>query len=51
MDPKVNEIFLKWFQDKYGSVKDFEITCGKRHEFLGMVLDFSERVVCHVLQE
>ena len=51
IDPKVNDEFGKWAQSKYGEVKEFEITRCKKHAFLGMVLDFSDAGVCHVLQE
>ena len=36
--------------EKYGAIKDVEITRGKKHTFLGMELDFSEPGVCHVKQ-
>ena len=39
--PKVNDEFAKWAQGNYGDVKDVEITRGKKHTFLGMVLDFN----------
>lgn len=50
VNPKVNES-ERWAQSKYGDIKDVEVTQGKKHTFLGMVLDFNSPGVCHVLQE
>jgi hypothetical protein len=43
MDPAVNDQFLKWLQEKYASdnIRQVKATCGHKHDYLGMVLDFS----------
>jgi len=41
VDPKVNDEFAKWLNDKYGSIKPCTIVRGKKHRYLGMLLDFS----------
>ena len=51
MDPKVNDEFASWAQEKYGEIKDVEITHGSKHTFLGMVLDFGSPGECHVIQD
>ena len=51
VDSKVNDEFAEWAQGKYGAIKDVEITRGNKHTFLGMVLDFSEPGICHVIQD
>ncbi len=48
VDPKVNDDFLKWLQEKYGSVKKVEGTRGKKHDYLAMTLDYSEPGVLKV---
>ena len=35
----------------YGDIKDVAAVRGKKHDFLGMQLDFSEDGVCHVRQD
>ena len=51
VDPKVNDDFAAWLQKTYGDIKDVAMVCGKKHDFLGMQLDFSEDGVCHVRQD
>ena len=41
VDPKVNDEFGKWLNDKYGQIKPCTIVRGKKHRYLGMLLDFS----------
>ena len=43
VNPKVNDKFHEWLQEKYGdpSINDVKAVRGKRHNYLGMVLDFS----------
>ena len=41
VDPKVNDDFLKWLNEQYGSIKEVTSTRGKIHTYLGMTLDFS----------
>ena len=41
IDPKVNDEFHKWLQEVYGAVKAVTATRGKRHDYLGMTLDYS----------
>ena len=43
VDPKVNDDFLKWMNDTYGSLKECKCTRGKIHNYLGMTLDFSKK--------
>ena len=51
VDPKVNDEFAAWLQQTYGEIKDVATMRKKKHEFLGMELDFSEEGVCHVRQD
>jgi hypothetical protein len=39
---QVNDDFLKWLNDKYGSHGAVTSTRGKIHDYLGMVFDFSQ---------
>ena len=43
VDPKVNDNFHKWMQKHYGdpSINNVKVVRGKRHDYLGMVLDYS----------
>jgi hypothetical protein len=43
MDPKVNDHFLVWLNKLYGNYGAVKATRGDRHEYLGMVLDFSQK--------
>ena len=43
VDPKVNDDFYDWMQEKYGKIKPVKATRGKIHEYLGMTLDFSKK--------
>lgn len=43
MNPKVNDDFLVWLKDIYGSYKKCTSTRGKVHVYLGMTLDFSSK--------
>ena len=51
VDPKENDGFAEWCQEKYGEMKSVEIKRGKLHTFLGMDLDFGISGECHVMQE
>ena len=44
IDPKVNDEFHKWLEAKYGDPKIGKVKAvrGKRHDYLGMTLDYSE---------
>ena len=42
MDPTVNDHFLKWLNKKCGDYGEVKATRGKKHDYLGMVFDFSE---------
>ena len=48
LDPKVNDKFSKWAQDKYSKLKPVELDRGKVHTFLGMELNFTEPRKCKV---
>ena len=41
VDPKVNDEFAIWLNDRYGAIKPCTIVRGKKHRYLGMLLDFS----------
>ena len=41
MEAKVNDQFLVWLNKKYGGYGAVKATRGKRHDYLGMTLDFS----------
>ena len=43
VDPKVNDRFAEWLEKMYGKYKAVEPTRGKKHDYLGMVLDFTEK--------
>ena len=52
IDAKVNSDFVRWAQGKYGKLKPCRVKCRKRHDFLGMVLDFgSTPGGVHVIQK
>ena len=40
VDSQVNDEFVVWLQKTYREIKDVSTTRGKKHEFLGMELDF-----------
>jgi hypothetical protein len=42
-DSKVNDQFDKWLQENYGEHGEVAIHQGKKHDYLGMELDFSEK--------
>ena len=48
MDPEVNTEFLDWMNKMYGSIKEMKGVRGKVHDYLGMILDFSEEGVMKV---
>ena len=50
-DSKVNDQFDAWTQRQYSKLKLVTIKCGRKHEFLGMLLDFSVDGYCHVIQD
>ena len=41
--PKVNDEFVKWIRKKYGTIGKVKVTRGKRHQYLGMMLDYSKK--------
>ena len=41
VDPKVNDEFAEWLNARYGGIKPCTIVRGKKHRYLGMLLDFS----------
>ena len=49
--PKVNDEFVKWIRKKYGTIGKVKVTRGKRHQYLGMMLDYSKKgqvtPLCH----
>ena len=42
VDPKVNNNFFKWFNEKYGSLKEVVSTHSKVYDYLSMTLNFTE---------
>jgi hypothetical protein len=42
-DSKVNDQFDKWLQENYGEHREVAIHRGKKHDYLGMELDFTEK--------
>jgi hypothetical protein len=44
VDPKVNDEFHSWLTEKYASddIGKVKVSRGKRHDYLGMILDFSQ---------
>ena len=47
-DPAVVESFLTDLQAEFGSLGDISVSRGKRHDYLGMFLDFSEDGILQV---
>ena len=43
VDPKVNDRFAEWLEKMYGKYKAVEPTRGKKHDYLGMIIDFTEQ--------
>lgn len=43
VDPKVNDEFAEWLNERYGKIKPCTIVRGKKHRYLGMLLDFSHQ--------
>ena len=43
VDPKVNDRFAEWLEKMYGKYKAVESTRGKKHDYLGMLVDFTEK--------
>ena len=41
VDPKVNDEFAEWLNARYGGIKPCTIVRGKKHRYLGMLLDFT----------
>jgi hypothetical protein len=50
LDPKVNDRFLEWLEEKYGDEKigKVQVTRGAKHIYLAMRLDYSEKGVLKV---
>ena len=42
-DKKVNDEFEKWLQKKYGGHKAVTAHRGKKFDYLGMILDYSQK--------
>ena len=42
VEPKVNDKFLKWLNRKFGLHGEVKAVRGKRHDYLGMTLDYSK---------
>ena len=40
---EVNDEFHRWLNKMYGKYRDVKVYCGKKHEYLGMNFDFSEK--------
>ena len=43
VDPKVNDRVAQWLEKMYGKYKAVEPTRGKIHDYLGMVVNFTEK--------
>ena len=41
VDSRVNDSFKSWLKKEYGQMGEVKSSRGKRHEYLGMILDFS----------
>jgi len=41
IDPKVNDSFIDWLKKEYGQLGEVKSSRGKRHDYLGMILDYS----------
>lgn len=41
VDAKENDKFIQWIKDKYEDLTEVKPSCGKKHDYLGMVLDYS----------
>jgi hypothetical protein len=49
VDSKVNDDFLLWLNEKYGDAEaPVKVVRGKKHDYLGMILDFEEPGVLRV---
>jgi hypothetical protein len=42
-DPEIIDSLILWVKKQYGSIGEVKVTCGKIHEHLGMLLDFSRK--------
>ena len=42
-DPRVNDKFEKWLQQKYGHHGKVKVHQGKKHDYLSMIIDYSEK--------
>ena len=42
--PKVNNLFHEWLTQEYGTIGEVKCSQGKRHNYLGMTLDFLREV-------
>jgi len=44
VDKKVNDVFYKWCESKYGSEETGHVTVtrGKKHNYLAMIFDYTE---------
>ena len=43
VDSKVNDKFLKWLNEKHGNCGEVTATRGKKHDYLGMDIEFTEK--------
>jgi len=42
VDGKVNDLFIAWLKKEHGQLGEVKSSRGKRHDYLGMVLDCSK---------
>ena len=50
VDAKVNDEFHEWIDSTFGELKKVTVSRGKKHTFLGMDLDFSDKGKLHMSQ-
>ena len=43
VDPKVNDDFYEWCVKMYGEIGEVKNVRGKKHDYLAMILDYSEK--------
>ena len=50
LDPKVNDEFIKWVNKLYGDdeISRVKATRGKKHDYLGMILDYNKDGEVHI---
>ena len=50
LDATFNDEFHKWLDSTFGELKKVTVSRGKKHTFLGMDLDFSDKGKLHISQ-